>query len=148
MMIQMVDRPNTTPIGQDRETLTFKALLSLNVAVHAQVCRLFCVVYIPLFSLVQLGYLAITNIFAEGAWSRCTENKTVLSQFTKNKIGISRFTGKKDNVFLEAKVTYRYILKKYVQSKAFLVVLSHSVHFVFCAMRKGSRVPRSAYRHY
>ena len=63
-MIQMIDRPNTTPIGQDRETLTFKALLSLNVAVHARVCRLFCVVYIPLFSLVQLGYPAITNIFA------------------------------------------------------------------------------------
>ena len=37
MMIQMVDRPNTTPIGQDRESLTFKALLYLNVAVHAQV---------------------------------------------------------------------------------------------------------------
>ena len=46
------------------ETLTFKALLYLNVAVHAQVCRLFCVVYTPLFSLVQLGYPAITNIFA------------------------------------------------------------------------------------
>ena len=27
MMIQMIDKPNTTPIGQDRETLTFKALL-------------------------------------------------------------------------------------------------------------------------
>ena len=29
MTIQMVDKPNTTPtcIGQDRETLTFKALL-------------------------------------------------------------------------------------------------------------------------
>ena len=52
MMIQMFDKPNTTPIGQDRETLTFKALLYLDVAVHAQVCRLFCVVYIPLFSLV------------------------------------------------------------------------------------------------
>ena len=52
MMIQMVDKPNTTPIGQDRETLTFKALLYLSVAVHAQVCRLFCLVYIPLFSLV------------------------------------------------------------------------------------------------
>ena len=64
MMIQVVDRPNTTSIGQDRETLTFKALLYLNVAVHAQVCRLFCVVYILLFSLVQLGYLAVTNIFA------------------------------------------------------------------------------------
>ena len=62
-MIQMVDEPNTTPIGQDMETLTFKALLYLNVAVHAQVCRLFCVVYIRLFSLVQLGYPAITNIF-------------------------------------------------------------------------------------
>ena len=60
MAIQMVDKPNTTPIGQDRETLTFKALFNLNVAVH---CRLFCVVYILLFSLVQLGYPAITNIF-------------------------------------------------------------------------------------
>ena len=55
MMIQMVVQANTTPIGQDRETLTLKALLYLNVAVHAHVCRLFCVVYIPLFSLVQLG---------------------------------------------------------------------------------------------
>ena len=62
-MIQMADKPNMTPIGQDRETLTFKALLYLNVAVNAQVCRLFCVVYIPLFSLVQLRYPAITNIF-------------------------------------------------------------------------------------
>ena len=53
-MIQMVDKPNTTPIGQDRETLTFKALVYLNGAVHMQVCRLFCVVYIPLFSLVTL----------------------------------------------------------------------------------------------
>ena len=59
MMIQMVDRPNTTPICQDRETLTFKALLYLNVAIHAQVYRLFCVVYIPLFSLVHLGYPAL-----------------------------------------------------------------------------------------
>ena len=62
-MIQMVGKPNATRIGQDRETLTFKVLLYLNVAVHAQVCRLFCVVYIPLFSLVQLGYPAITNTF-------------------------------------------------------------------------------------
>ena len=59
----MVDKPNTIPIGQDRETLTFKALLYLNVAVHAQVCTLFCLVHIPLFSLFQLGYPAITNIF-------------------------------------------------------------------------------------
>ena len=58
MMIQMVDNPSTTPIGQDRETSTFKALLYLNVAVHAQVCRLFCV-----SSLVQLGYPAVSNIF-------------------------------------------------------------------------------------
>ena len=63
MMIQMVDKPNTTPIGQDRKTLTFKALLYLKVAVHAQVCRLFCVVYIPLFYSVQLGCPAITSIF-------------------------------------------------------------------------------------
>ena len=40
-------------IGQYKETLTFKGLLYLNVAVHAQVCRLFCVVYMPLFGLVQ-----------------------------------------------------------------------------------------------
>ena len=31
MIIQMVDKPNTTLIGQDRETLTFKALLYLDV---------------------------------------------------------------------------------------------------------------------
>ena len=61
MMIQMVD---TSLIGQDGETLTFKALLYLNVPVHVQVCRLFCVVYIPLLSLVQLGYPAITIFFA------------------------------------------------------------------------------------
>ena len=35
MTIQMFDKPNTTPIGQDRENLTFKALLYLDVAVHA-----------------------------------------------------------------------------------------------------------------
>ena len=66
MMIQTVDRTNTTHIGQDRETLTFKDLLYLNehAAIYAKVCRLFCVVYIPLFSLVQLGYPTITNIFA------------------------------------------------------------------------------------
>ena len=64
MMVQMVDRPNTAPIGQDRATVTFKALLYLNAAVHSQVCRLFCVVYIPLSSLVQFGYPAITNTFA------------------------------------------------------------------------------------
>ena len=59
----MVDKPNTTPIGQDRETLTFKALLYLNAAAHVQVCILFCMVYIPLLSLVQLGFPAIMNIF-------------------------------------------------------------------------------------
>ena len=53
MKIQMIDRPNATPIGQDRETLAFKALLYLNVAVYAQVCRLFCVMYMPLLDLVQ-----------------------------------------------------------------------------------------------
>ena len=59
MMMQMVDRPNKTPIGQDRETLDFKALLYLNVAVH--VCRLFLR---GVYLIVQLGYPAITNIFA------------------------------------------------------------------------------------
>ena len=45
MMIQMVDKPNTTPIGQDRETLTFKALLYFNVAVHVQVCFMWSVLH-------------------------------------------------------------------------------------------------------
>ena len=34
MMIQMFDKPYTTPTGQDKETLTFKTLLYLDVAVH------------------------------------------------------------------------------------------------------------------
>ena len=68
----IVDKPNTTPIGQERETLTFKVLLYLTVAVHAQVCRLFCVVYITLLSLVQLGYPAITNIFVVSQIIRCS----------------------------------------------------------------------------
>ena len=62
-MIQMINKRNAALIGQDGETLTFKALLYLNVAVDVQVCRLFCVVYIPLLSLVQLGNPAITNFF-------------------------------------------------------------------------------------
>ena len=40
MKIQMVDRPNTNPIAQDRETLTFKALLYLNVADEYAIVRL------------------------------------------------------------------------------------------------------------
>ena len=62
-MIQMVDKLNASLIGQDGETLTFKAFRYLNVAADVQVCRLFCVVYITLLSLVQLGYPAITNFF-------------------------------------------------------------------------------------
>ena len=45
--MQKIDRPNTTPI------LVKIGKLCLNVAVHVQVCRLFCVVYMPLFGLVQ-----------------------------------------------------------------------------------------------
>ena len=45
--MQKIDRPNTTPI------LVKIGKLYLNVAVHVQVCRLFCVVYMPLFGLVQ-----------------------------------------------------------------------------------------------
>ena len=44
MMIQMIEKRNAALIGQDGETLTFKAWLYLNVAVDVQVCRLFCVV--------------------------------------------------------------------------------------------------------
>ena len=43
------------------------------------------------------------------------------SRFTKNKIGISRFMEKKENVFPYTKVTYRFILKNNVQSKALFV---------------------------
>ena len=56
MMMQMVEEPNTNPICQYRETLTFEALRYLNVAVQAQACRLYCMVYIPLFSFVQLAF--------------------------------------------------------------------------------------------
>ena len=67
MIIQKVVRPEyMNPIGQDKETLRdLQSFAYLNVAVHAQVCRLFCVMYmyIPLFCLVQLGYPAKTNIF-------------------------------------------------------------------------------------
>ena len=52
-MTPMLDRPSATLIGQDRETLTFKALLYLNIAVYARVYGLLCVVYMPLFGLVQ-----------------------------------------------------------------------------------------------
>ena len=43
MMVQMGDKPNKTPIGQDRENLTFEALLYLNVAVHVRVCFAWCI---------------------------------------------------------------------------------------------------------
>ena len=39
MMIQVVDRPNTTPIGQDKKTVTFKALL---LRVRFSKISLFC----------------------------------------------------------------------------------------------------------
>ena len=81
MMIQMVDKANTSLIGQDGETLTFKALLYLNVAVHVQVCRLFCVVYIPLLSLVQLGYPAITIFFAVNQIIRYNEDPALTNIF-------------------------------------------------------------------
>ena len=45
MLIQMVDRPNTAPISQDRKTLTLKALLYLYVAVYVHACQLFCALY-------------------------------------------------------------------------------------------------------
>ena len=59
-MIQMTDKPNTTPVGQGRETLTFNSLLYLNVAVHTKSvdCSEWCISRIG-----QLGYPAITNIF-------------------------------------------------------------------------------------
>ena len=75
----MVDRPNTTPIGQDRETMTFKALLYIDIAVHVQVCRLFCLVYIPLFSFVQLGYPIMTNIVAVKQTIRFDEDPTIMN---------------------------------------------------------------------
>ena len=44
IMIQMVHKPNTTPIGQNRETLTFKALLYLNVAVDPVIFPSACII--------------------------------------------------------------------------------------------------------
>ena len=60
MMIRKVDKPNT--IDQDSQTLTFKALLCLDVAVHGQVCSFaWCISYCSAwFSLVTP---LITNIF-------------------------------------------------------------------------------------
>ena len=81
MMIQMVDKRNASLIGQERETLTFKALLYLNVAVHVQVCRVFCVAYIPLLSLVQLGYPAITNFFVVNQIIRYNEDPAITNIF-------------------------------------------------------------------
>ena len=46
-----------TPIGQDRETLTFKALLYLNVATGSH-ASLYTVLH-GVYPIVQLGYLAI-----------------------------------------------------------------------------------------
>ena len=54
MMIQMFDKPYTTPTGQDKETLTFKTLLYLDVSLY---------VLRDVYPIVQLGYPAITNIF-------------------------------------------------------------------------------------
>ena len=59
MIIQMVDKPNTTPSDQDRETLTFKALLNLNVA---ELLASLQTVLRGVYPIVQLGYPAITNI--------------------------------------------------------------------------------------
>ena len=42
MIIIMVDRPNTTPIYQDRKTLTFKALLYLNPYMYLFTCKPVC----------------------------------------------------------------------------------------------------------
>ena len=56
MMIQTVDKPNSTLIGQDRETLNFKTLLYLNVVVHAHSvdcfawCIFHCSAWLPHFN--------------------------------------------------------------------------------------------------
>ena len=64
------------------------------------------------------------NLIIEGGKggyrSRFTKNKSALSQFTKNNNGISRFTKKK--VFSD--ITYRYILKSSIQSKALFEVFT------------------------
>ena len=72
-MMQIVDKLNTTPIGQERETLTFKALLYLDVAVHAQFCRLFCVVYLT------NGFYIAVRLFSNRSemTSECGKNKKV-----------------------------------------------------------------------
>ena len=62
-MIQMAHKPNTTHIGEDRETLALKALLYFNEDIHAQVCRLFCVCISHCSAWFSLVTPAITNIF-------------------------------------------------------------------------------------
>ena len=67
LVIQMGDKPNTTPIGQDREILTLKTLLYLNVAASAQVCRLFCVVYMPCSPAYKISQTRFFPIGKEGS---------------------------------------------------------------------------------
>ena len=91
MIIKVVDKLNTTLIGQDKETLTLKALLYFNGTVYSQVCRILCVVRIPLFTLVQLGYPDMTNISVvkhiiryKGVFAITNTPRLVLKQGTGN----------------------------------------------------------------
>ena len=52
-MIQMADKPNTTRIGQDGETLTFKDLIYLNV--RSCLCASLWTVLSGVYAIVQLG---------------------------------------------------------------------------------------------
>ena len=62
----------------------------------------------------------LKRVVKGGYRSRFTKNKSALSQFTKNNNGISRFTKKKGF----SDITYRYILKSYIQSKALFEVFT------------------------
>ena len=64
--------------------------------------------------------VTIQRVVKVGYRSRFTKNKSALSQFTKNNNGISRFTKKK----FFSDITYRYILKSYIQSKALFEVFT------------------------
>ena len=103
------------------------------------------------YSNFYIKNLIINNIYLRvvkgGSRSRFTENKTVLSQFTKNKIGISRFTEKRRTFFFKQKLHTVSFWKITSKAKPCLL-FSLSVHFAFCAMQKGNRVPRSAYHNW
>ena len=85
----------------------------------------FVIIFLYIFTVARVPGKKISSLIQRvvkgGYRSRFTKNKSALSQFTKNNNGISRFT-KKKKFFSD--ITYRYILKSYIQSKALFEVFT------------------------